>query len=667
MKKKFLTLICSLLAALLCFSAVACNNGGNGGGTKPGGGRDYSTSIKIAYESKTAGSRQTAYRAIAEYWNKNIYGKTIEGLNGGQKINFKIQASSVASDTLADIMKSENISYSLVELKEDGSQQVLALNQLDKIDTTEFDVSDISEALMAAYKMEYVKKQVKKDNGKVETVTYYNVSGENADLYGLPSGTSPSVIFYNTTLMARSGIAVISMTEEEIAEYNAAHGTNYVARGYHVYSEKPDQSLTISSTTYNEVNLYGERQENVTGYRVFNNKIAMNWEELYALAAVLTPSYNSSNPGKANEKGFTSEHWFWLGWSIGGDCLSYDEADGKLKFTLGENNRNYMVVAENGVTINGKHFAQGDILDYNARKALATLEAGGTVKGETTVTKDDLTTENTGDKATVLYEIPSMRDAFTYFCASSSAVGANSGHDVLHNKDVAGYGVAKPVKDMNNDSFEKSFTEGSVAMMYRDFTIADKLGNKTDWNVAPAPQYKEFDANNKVKTVNGVEVKGYKAAHGETTAYAIPKNAKNKNEAKVIMQWLASSEVQKMFLDYGSEPYYVANSATVNNDAEYKTKFASKWSKVPSFNVDVLIDSFNYVTPGDWAYTSSRSEWIAGWASYLHNEVETGHVTLDNLFDNPQHSIGDINYTDYTNNIISSYSYLGIVSHKTVK
>ena len=664
MKKKFLTLICSLLAALLCFSAVACNNGGNGGsgnggGTKPGGGRDYSTSIQIAYESKTAGSRQTAYRSIADYWNKNIYNKTIEGLNGGQKINFKIQASPVSSETLADMMKGESISYSLIELKEDGSQQVLALNQLDKIDTNEFDVSDISEALMAAYKMEYVKK----DNGK----TYYNVSGEKADLYGLPSGTSPSVIFYNTTLMAKSGIAVISMTEEEIAKYNAAHGTNYVARGYHVYSEKPDPSLTISQTTYNEVNLYGERQENVTGYRVFNNKIAMNWEELYALSAVLTPSYNQNNPGKAGIRGFISEHWFWLGWSVGGDCLSYDEADGKLKFTLGENNRNYMVVAENGVTINGKHFAQGDILDYNARKALATLEAGGTVKGETTVTKDDLTTENTGDKATVLYEIPSMRDAFTYFCASSSNEGSNSGYDKLHNKDVAGYGVARPVDDMNNDSFEKSFTEGSVAMMYRDFTIADKLGNKADWNVAPAPQYKEFDANNKVKTVNGVEVKGYKAAHGETTAYAIPKNAKNKNEAKVIMQWLASSEVQKMFLDYGSEPYYVANSATVNNDAEYKTKFANKWSKVTNFNVDVLIDSFNYVTPGDWAYTSNRSEWIAGWASFLHKQVETGAMSLDALFDTPQSTNNNKNYTDSTNEIVSKYPYLGIVSHKTVK
>lgn len=665
MKKKFLTLICSLLAALLCFSAVACNNGGNGGsgggnggGTNPGGGRDYSTSIQIAYESKTAGSRQTAYRAIADYWNKNIFGKAIEGLNGGQKINFKIQASPVSSETLADMMKGESISYSLIELKEDGSQQVLALNQLDKIDTKEFDVSDISEALMAAYKMEYVPM-----NGD----TYLNVSSKKADLYGLPSGTSPSVIFYNTTMMEKSGIAVISMTEEEIAAYNAANGTNYVARGYHVYSEKPDQALTISSTTYNEVNLYGEKQENVTGYRVFNNKIAMNWEELYALSAVLTPSYNQNNPGKASKRGFISEHWFWLGWSVGGDCLSYDEEAGTLQFTLGENNRNYMVVAENGVTINGKHFDKGDILDYNARKALATLEAGGTVKGETTVTKDDLTTENTGDNATVLYEIPSMRDAFTYFCASSSNQGSNSGHDKLHNKDVAGYGVARPVDDMNNDSFEKSFTEGSVAMMYRDFTIADKLGGKKDWNIAPAPQYKEFDENNNVKKVNNVEVKGYKASHGETTAYAIPKNAKNKNEAKVIMQWLASNEVQKMFLDYGSEPYYVANSATVNNDAEYKTKFANKWSKVTNFNVDVLIDSFNYVTPGDWAYTSNRSEWIAGWASFLHKQVETGAMSLDALFDTPQSTNNNKNYTDSTNEIVSKYPYLGIVSHKTVK
>lgn len=645
MKKKFFSLICTLLAAIMCFAVVGCTGGGNnddGDKDNGGGDRDLSTKITFNYESGTPGSRTTAYKSLADYWNNNVYGTTYNGT----KINFKVNATGVSSDTQISKLQASKGVPDLIELKEDGSQGVLALNLLQEITTS---TDGISEALQAAYRMEY-----KTQNG----TTYRDITSANAKLYGLPSGTSPSVLFYNTTLLSSYGIEIISVAEEDLAAYNVANGTNYLPHGYYTYEKNPNPANTgARSTTYTEVNMLGGSAEK-TGYRVFNDRISMNWDELYAISTIFTPGYNTQTKGTL-VKGFATEYWFWMGWSIGGDCLAYDSNVGKLQFTLGETNKNYMVTATNGLTINGVKFEQGDLLDYSAREYLTKVDAG---------TATDATLKAALNNEDQLYRIPSMRDTITYFCAGSSTRGNAVGHSDILDKDIVGYGVTEaPTTVGTNSSYERYFTEGKVAFIYHQFETASKFGQMKDWNIAPAPQYKEFNADGSIKTVNGVEIKGYKAAHGNTTAFAIPTNAKNKTEAEIFMKWLASEEIQKKFLEYGSEPYYVSNRVTTNMSADYLAAFARKWNSVSNFNVEVLAEACQYVTPGDWAYVENKSEWIAGWADYLHKQVETGNQGVASLFDTPLESNNNLTYTQSTNNIVAKYPYLSIVSHKTIK
>ena len=65
--------------------------------------------------------------------------------------------------------------------------------------------------------------------------------------------------------------------------------------------------------------------------QVFNNRIAMTWEEAEILAKRLTKSYNSSS---VTDYGYYTEWWFNYVWSIGGDVLTYE--NGEYRFSLGD-------------------------------------------------------------------------------------------------------------------------------------------------------------------------------------------------------------------------------------------------------------------------------------------------------------------------------------------
>ncbi|MDD4111066.1 MAG: extracellular solute-binding protein, partial [Clostridia bacterium] len=130
----------------------------------------------------------------------------------------------------------------------------------------------------------------------------------NADdpLYGLPKDLAPTAIYYNKTHFAKAGVTIISLTEEE------ALAQGYTIRGY-------DPAT-----------------------KTFNNKVAMNWSDVVALAQLLMDT-------GASDFGFYTEWWFNYGWSVGGDCIEYLETDnpayngGYYKFTLNDKTKNYIV------------------------------------------------------------------------------------------------------------------------------------------------------------------------------------------------------------------------------------------------------------------------------------------------------------------------------------
>ena len=191
-------------------------------------------------------------------------------------------------------------------------------------------------------------------------------AGTGTTLYGIPNGDNPTIIYYNTALFDAAGINMISVLEEDLDEYNRANGTSYMPHGYAEYTvdSAPAQNLKTSK------DLNGE-----TVVKVFNDLIPMNWEELRCLSYYFTPSYNSKAGGSTSTYGFLNEWWFSYGWSVGGDCVGYDEEQGQYIFTLGDENPNYLAV--NDVTVNGTAYKAGEILLYADRTYVAEQNAQG--------------------------------------------------------------------------------------------------------------------------------------------------------------------------------------------------------------------------------------------------------------------------------------------------
>lgn len=144
--------------------------------------------------------------------------------------------------------------------------------------------------------------------------TEKNVAGAGQDIRGIPFAADMQVNYFNKKAFKNAGINVISCEEEALAEKYP----NLQPHGYAEYATAPFEGAESS------VNLAGE-----TVYKVFNNRIAMNWEEQRYLFKCFTKDYNAHSPTKY---GYVSEYWFNYGWSVGGDVVQYNGE--KYDFTL---------------------------------------------------------------------------------------------------------------------------------------------------------------------------------------------------------------------------------------------------------------------------------------------------------------------------------------------
>ena len=163
-------------------------------------------------------------------------------------------------------------------------------------------------------------------------------------MLGVPYGTNPQFNWYNERLFKESGINVISCEEERLSE----EYPNVQPHGYAEYKEAPFEGAVQSE------NLAGEQV-----YKVFNNRIGMNWEEQRYLFKCFTKEYNSSS--SPTNYGFASEYWFNYGWSVGGDVMGFNGQD--YDFTLMDDSANY-IVTKDGTVINGNTYAAGEIVRY---------------------------------------------------------------------------------------------------------------------------------------------------------------------------------------------------------------------------------------------------------------------------------------------------------------
>lgn len=449
-------------------------------------------------------------------------------------------------------------------------------------------------------------------------------AGEGEDLYALPLVANASVIYYNEDYFTQNNINIISVTEDELEDYNQANGTTYAPRGYAEYTVDAMPAAGLKTS---------ENLEDEEVVKVFNNLIPMSFLEVNTLSKYFTREYNKQSPSLY---GVLNEWWFSHGWAVGGDCVKWDEDMGQYKFTLGDEQPNYLVTE--AVTVNGTQYDAGDILSYADRNWVLDNSSSAVVSS--------------------LYELPSQYEQFREFCAWSQVTGKKVDNEVY------GYGISPSPATLNNSSKVQYFTSGEVAMLVDGTTelnpVYNALVGKTEWDIAPMYTYREFEGEDpagsgtlkvigkeydgveftgEVKEVNGTPIVGKLSGSSQNFGWAIPANSSHKDAAWKFLQYLTSAEGQS---------YFVANDAgapsvsSYINSPEYYDKDNKKCDNYRA--ISIMAEA---CTIGDWSYFEN-GEWISDWSLELNGPVRNGETPLTEFFEHQQ---------DPTDTILAGYKF----------
>lgn len=445
-------------------------------------------------------------------------------------------------------------------------------------------------------------------------------TGRGTDLYGMPFGDNPQVFFYNADIFTAVNINIVSVDEDAIDAYNTQNGAALAPHGYAEYAANPlpdAQPALVASK-----NFAGQ-----TVYKVFNNRIPMNWEEMIFMSKYLTPGYANENANVASvpsgvRYGLVSEWWFFMGWSVGGDCVGLDPASGNYKFTLGDTSDNFLVTEP--ITVNGNAYAAGELLLYRDKKYV------NEHRSEFSAQIADQT----------LYALPSTYKAFEEFCALSMP----KGEKISETKN--GYGISPNPANMGQNSYKAYFTSAQVAIANLSFSEANSINSTkiSKFGVCPTAQYREYEGgsldnsgNLKVigaggytgalKTVHNVAICGKPITGSITNAMVIPVNSGNEEDYKAaakFIQWAASREGQAIIAKSG---------ALIPNQPDYAQSeaFTAHHPNTRLDNVIVGSRLTQNAEQGDWSYLED-GEWVNLWADSLNGEVRNGRMTLETFF-----------------------------------
>ena len=634
MKKKIFSIISTMLAAIMCFSLVGCMGGGGGedpdeGGTTPPPSQGAVKTINFTIETESSVAYQNAIRDLAAKWNNNEYIKD-DAVKG-----FKVVIGTTTSSNAAQMIQG-NSAPALIEIDDKYSRNVISNGLV----TALSDVGTLATGMFDGNLIDRYKNGTNAD-GKMSPYA------PNAKLYAVPLQTSPATLYYNEGTFTGAGINIVYMTEEE------ALAAGLGAYGYHCYTDAElagyADKADLTKTNYNElvVNNAGKLDGTVAkkeGYRIFNARVAMSIEETFMLSSVLTKSYNA---GVYSTYGFNSEYWFPFGWTVGGDCVATD-LEGDLVFSLSNTNKNYLVTAN--TTVNGNAYKAGELLSY--------------------ADKDYVAEQNIVSDA--LYAIPSISEMFSYFVASSVTKGkqvlwadntekaAAMNAFGVDDNGLKGFGIA--FDPSSSTSYVSSFTSGESAMLYRDYNTSSDMQTgsiASNYNVAPTPQYKEYNADGSIKTVNGTQIKGYKSTMDANSGLYIPSKSQYKAEALTFLAWLLEEEQQ---MDLVAAKFSVTTDNQLVNDADYVAAFKANYRA--GFNAEVVLDAATYATAPDWCYTSDDGQWVNNWSLPLNDQVRQGQRSLYSLFFIPSPGY-ELTVTQITNWALEEVAEYQVVSHKT--
>ena len=593
MKKTFSRVLALVLVLVMTAGIVAC-----GGNNTPSGAGDRTV---IYYAAAYVDAQmQDAYNEMVKTYNET------QGVIDGVYVQLRATPGGISG--LESALRN-NYQYDVVELRDD-SYKSLATNgdffvSLDSYLTDDVKAkmnwNDIPESLINRFRLN----TTKSGNGKF-------LSGEGASLLALPNGSDPQMLFYNKNMMAAAGINIISVPESELAAYNSANGAKLMPHGYAEYKEAPFAGAKSSTN-----------QAGKTVYKVFNEAIGMNWEEQRCLAGAFTTS---------EQYGFVSEWWFNMGFSVGADCIGWDEASNNYKLTLGDTQPGYLAL--DNITVNGTAYSKGEVLHYEDKSFL---------------------NSNASELAALsgkVYALPSTYDAILEF----TRLGVPSNKQV--EPGVYGYGVAPSTTEGRN----QLFTSGKCLMLIEDFRNIQSFKNVlgSGLGMAVTAQYREYvggstyteNGKEYLKVIgetydgvvytgelhmeNGTPIVGEAATESESIGLFLPKNSKNKNydAAFKFASWVAGPEGQTI-LAKGNK--YVPNQTSIGMGDAYN----SSSDRIIS---NMWAGGFlaQHAEIGDYAYFTSTT-WITEWSVPFNTTVREGNMTLADFF---------ARYQDTANNLL---------------
>ena len=444
----------------------------------------------------------------------------------------------------------------------------------------------------------------------IETTT----SNTDDPLYAIPGYNDATVLYYNKSALEEAGVICISVDAADLDAFNAGgeDANGKTKADYGIESEVPEKGFYRSIAPYAP----GEGETDGASWSIpsgdeeliFNDKIAMNWDEIEDLGMICTKSKNPSSP---SQYGYYTEWWFNYGWSVGGDCLEDITGNGDWVYSLAGDLPNYIVGEGKTYTgvYSGLTYNEGDTLEI---RDIVDAQNGDTISYDTDGQTYFYYTVN-GNEAAVrdfsnemadgtLVELPSIKTAFSRFCYLAGIGGLN----------VCPYPAA-----FNGTSSVSYFTSGSLALLVEKISNIPTIEKtmEDEYGIAPLPQYKTYTEPTD-PACDTVEAKGKQANHSIGYGVGISAKSEVKDAATVFVKWLAT-DGQAVLAKNG----YVSSR---ESDAELVLE------NLPYDNAQTILNSASASRPGDWWYMPDRS-WIDTWSVPLNNQVRYGKMSLDDF------------------------------------
>ena len=571
-----------------------------------------------------------AYRALADEFN-NTYGAQNEI---SVKITLKSKDGYQSSiETLAFSSSGPDVFM----LEDDPFKSYVVGGYTEKLDqyidqVSDIDISDIRSSIVNRYHFDK------------ET----NTSSSTDPLYALPLSSLPTALYYNQSKFEEAGIFVISVDEEDLDDWN----NNLIPDNNGVYKNQMTNvhGLTLTNVTvpakgyYRNANPYYYDGEYTIPWQcpatndeivVFNNRIAMNWDEIEDLAMLFTGYLNPADAASTNKVtpygttyGYFTEWWFNYGWSVGGDCLRDLTGDGEWNFSLLDPNPNYIVVKDSYTGIKtstvynvGDSVEFLDKMDIGENETLIPDDIGGYKHPDGTaavVNQNILNAVANG----ILVEVPSTREAFKRYLKLGATNTPAKGMDI---EGEAGLNISpNPDKFPRTELSMRSFWSGELAMIAQTsvwlYDLADQAAQRNfKWDVAPLAIYKQYqDPSN--PDDDTVTVTGKPSGHSNAYAMALCAGSSKKEKAAAFMKWAASIDGQKVLAQGGFFP----NQSALVDDIVLQ-------GNVAPGNIKVFSEALEYQRPGDWWYMPDVA-WVQEWCVDLNSYVRNGTMSFEKWY-----------------------------------